>query len=341
MKSLRIGNRAIGKGSTFITAEIGSNHNGNFPLAKVMIGEVSKTGADAVKFQIYRAERLVAEQAVSMSHTTGISRSQFERFKSLEFSLAQWSELAEHAKKCGLIFLATPFDEEIVDFIDSLVPAFKIASGDLTNLPLIHQVASKKKPIILSTGMASEAEIGEILKHIPEDKVILLHCTSLYPTPIEKANLSTIPFLHDRFRLPVGYSDHTESCLASLIAVGMGAVLVEKHFTLNKAQPFGDHPLSAEPDEFKNMVEDIRRVERSLGKYGKILSKEEQEMSKRARRSLVVKKDIKKGECITKDSVISLRPGTGISPLYLKKVIGKRSLCDLKKGTIIVQEDIE
>ena len=337
---MQIGTREIGKGRTFITAEIGGNHNGDFRIAKEMVREVSHTGADAVKFQIYRAEWLVTAQASSMSHTSGISRSQFERFKSLEFSFSQWSELAACANECGLVFLATPFDEEVVDFLDPLVPAFKIASGDLTNLPLIHHAVSKKKPLILSTGMTSEVEIEEILNEIPHEQVILVHCVSLYPTPLEKAHLASITFLRDRFKLPVGYSDHTSDCLCSVVAVGLGAVLVEKHFTLDKTQNFGDHPISAEPHQFKTMVEDIRRVEKSLGTYGKIISQEEQDMRSRVRRSLVAKKDIMKDEYITHDHLIPLRPGTGISPLHYRSIIGKKSLRDIKRGTMIQPEDI-
>ena len=337
---MKIGDHNLSK-RVFIIAEIGGNHNGNFETAVEMVRKAAESGADAVKFQVYRAEGLVTQAAPSPApHLTG-GKSHFERYKGLELSREQYQELAHLAKQSGIIFFASVFDEECADMMEELVPAFKIASCDVTNLPLIRHVAKKGKPVILSTGMASVEEIREAVREIPTDRLILLHCVSRYPAPIEMANLRTIPFLKEEFGVPVGYSDHTIGTTASIAAVALGAVVIEKHFTLDKSQPVGDHRLSLEPQELRQMVDQIREVEKALGHYGKRLDASELEMIKLARRSLVARDDIPQGTILTEEMLIPLRPATGISPSLINQVAGKRTARAIKQGVALVMEDIE
>ena len=325
---------------TMIIAEIGENHNGYFETAVEMVRKAAESRADAVKFQAYRAEGIVTK--VAPSHVPSImgGGSPFEHYRRLELSKEQFQELARLAKQLGMVFLSSVFDEECADMVEELVPAFKIASGDLTNLPLIRHVAKKGKPIILSTGMASIEEVREAIKGIPEGQLVLLHCVSRYPAPIEIANLRTIPFLKEEFSVPVGYSDHTVGTIACVAAVALGAVLIEKHFTLDKSQPVGDHRLSAEPQDFKQMVDDIRKVEEALGRYAKQLDATELEMRKLARRSLVARDSIPKGTILTKEMLVPLRPAMGISPSLIDRVVGKRTARAIEKDAPLVEEDI-
>ncbi len=294
--------------------------------------------------------------AETLSHA-GTHKTQFERFKSLQFTDGQWIELSELAKKEGLVFLSTPFDEESADFLDKIVPAFKIASGDLTNLPLIEHVAKKGKPIILSTGLSTTEEIEKIVEKIPKDQLILLHCIAAYPTPIEEANLRAIPFLKEKFKVPVGYSDHTIGNLACEIAVALGACVIEKHFTFDKNQPFGDHKLSADPGDMRELIGKIREIEKErsvekididkefletiLGKYEKKPVPSEKEMIKKMRRSLHAAQDIPAGALLKREMMIALRPADGISPLDIHRVIGKTAKKAIKRYDAIKWEDLE
>jgi len=336
---MRIGDFEIGK-QTFVVAETGGNYNGCFETAVELVRKAAESRADAVKFQVYRAEGIVTKAAPSHVPSLTGSKSQFERYKSLEFSKEQYQELAHLAKQLGVVFLSSVFDEECADMMEEFVPAFKIASGDVTNLPLIRHVAKKGKPVILSTGMASIEEIREAIKELPKNRLVLLHCVSRYPTPVEIANLRTIPFLREEFGVPVGYSDHTLGAIACIVAVALGAVIIEKHFTLDKNQQIGDHRLSADPQDFKQMVDDIREVEKALGRYAKQLDAAEVEMRKLARRSLVARDNIPQGAILTKEMLIPLRPATGISPSLIDQVVGKRTARAIKKDAPLVQEDI-
>ena len=244
---MNIGNCDLTK-STFIIAEVGANHEGNLEVAKELVKVAAKTGADAVKFQTYHADKIVVKS----------ERERYEHFQRFELKDEEFMQLAKLAKERNLIFLSTPFDIEAVDFIDKLVPAFKISSGDITYLPLIEHVARKNKPILLSTGMSNVEEIWQAIetvkransKLIEEEKLILLHCITSYPTKIEEANLRAIPFMKKTFRLPVGYSDHTLGFDACLYAVALGASVIEKHFTLDKYnREFRDHQLSADVED--------------------------------------------------------------------------------------------
>ena len=326
----------------FIIAEAGVNHNGDIKLAKKLINVAKDAGADAVKFQTFKVEDVVtqnAEKAEYQKETTGAEESQFEMIKKLELTESDFKELADYAKKAGILFLSSPFDKESVDLLDELdVPAFKVASGEITNLPLLRYIAKKGKPIILSTGMSTLGEIEEALDVIRSEEVediILLHCVSNYPARVEDVNLRAMGTLKQAFKLPVGFSDHTLGITAPIAAVALGACVIEKHFTLDRNLPGPDHKASLEPDELKEMVKAIREVEKALGNGIKKPTKEEEKIKKVARRSIVAKVDISKGAIITEEMLDVKRPGTGIEPKYLKFIIGRKAKEDIKKDIII------
>lgn len=326
---MKIGRHDIGSSVLFI-AEIGSNHNGDFALAKDLVVAAARAGASAVKFQTYHAEKLVRPDVPALAHVRALFKTQLERFRSLEFTPSQWRELAELARKEDCEFFSSAFDEDSAAMLDDFVPAYKIASGDLTNRPLIRSLAKRDKPLILSTGMATLDEIADAIKDIPADRLALLHCVSLYPTPIEKANLRSIPYLADRFSLPIGYSDHTVGVTACLGAIALGAVIIEKHFTLDKSQPIGDHKLSAEPAEFKRLVEEGGAIRRALGEYDKPLS--DRDSRKSMRRSLVAVRDLPAGTKLAPEMLVALRPDDGISPSRIDEIVGRRLASGIKGG---------
>ncbi|MBU1262775.1 N-acetylneuraminate synthase family protein [bacterium] len=317
-----------------IVAEIGVNHNGDLSLAKGMIKEAKASGVDAVKFQIYHTKSLTQDPREA------------EILKKYELKYESFFELSELAKENGLIFLATPFDKEAVDLVANLSPAIKIASGDTTNIPLIEYIAKKDKPIILSTGGSTMEEVINTLsviekinrRLIRESQIILLHSILSYPAPISEVNLLSIPFLHQNLNFTVGYSDHTEGISACLYSVSLGARLVEKHFKLNSACP--DSQVSADPEEMKTLVRETRLIESMLGSSKKESFECELAHIEKARRSLVASCDIKKDEIITEDMLISLRPAGGISPADIHKVIGKKATSNIKKGSILMSEQL-
>jgi sialic acid synthase SpsE len=333
---LKIGDIKIGS-RIIIIAEIGGNHNGDFQKAKTMIHEAAVNGADVVKFQTYQASKLVSKSLPPPKHVKGIHKTLLDRLKSLEFSKEQWTELKNIAEKKGLIFLSTPFDEESADFLERFIPAYKIASGDLNNIPLLEHIAKKKKPIILSCGMADEREISMALNVLPKDKTILMHCIAKYPTPLEEANLLTIRYLKNKFSIPVGYSDHTIGISACIAAAAMGAIIIEKHFTLDKDQPVGDHKLSADPDDLGELVKKVREIETMMGVYGKPTVLDEPSR-KWLRRSIYTKVDIDPETELTKEMLVMLRPSDGIPPKQLDKVIGRKIKNKVCKGTLLTYD---
>ena len=343
MNKIKIGDRCIGKEeSCFIIAEAGVNHNGDIKLAKKLIDAAKDAGVDAVKFQTFEAENVVvknAEKAEYQKETTGDS-SQYKMLKKLELTEHDFKELADYVKKKDIIFLSSPFDKKSVDLLDEInVPVFKIASGEITNFPLLKHIAGKGKPIILSTGMATLGEIEDALRVIREvdvDDVVLLHCVTSYPAKMEDVNLRVLETLKLAFKLPVGFSDHTLGITVPIAAVSLGAVVIEKHFTLDKNLPGPDHKASLEPDELKEMVVAIRDVEKALGDGIKIPTKEEEEIKKVARRSVVAKVDIPEGAIITEDMLDVKRPGTGIAPKYFDLVVGRKAKENIKKDEIMM-----
>lgn len=335
---MRIGDIEIGK-HTLVIAEIGNNHEGNFDIAKLLIERAAEAGVDAVKFQTIRAEKFVARA----------EERRFQQIKRCELSDSQFRELASLARSKGLLFLSTPFDFDSVDMLDKLVPAFKVSSGDLNWHLFLEYVVQKGKPILLSTGMSGAEEVARALEAITRassvplnEKVILLHCVSGYPVPVSEANLLSIPYLRERFRVPVGYSDHTSGVVACQTAVALGACVIEKHFTYRKEdQSFRDHALSADPAEMKELVASIRLVEASLGKHDKRIMECEKQNVTEMHRSLATRKHLSRGEVITQEAVTFLRPATGILPEGLFSIIGRRAARDMTEGSIIREEDVE
>jgi len=349
MRKVKIGNKLVGDGEpVFIVAEAGVNHNGDVGLAKKLVDAAKDTGADAVKFQVFKAENVLiknAEKAKYQKETTGSEESQYEMIKKLELTGEEFKELADYASEKDIMFLASPFGKESVDLLDKIgVPAFKVASGEITNFPLLKYVARKGKPIILSTGMATLREIDEALRAIRDQgvhDVILLHCVTSYPAKVEDVNLRAMQTLKNVFKLPVGFSDHTLSIIIPVVVVALGAVVVEKHFTLDRNLPGPDHKASLEPPELKKMIEAIRNVEKALGDGIKRPSKEEERIKKVVRRSIVAKVGIPKGTIITEDMLDTKRPGTGINPKYIDLIVGRKARKNIGKNRLMDWEMVK
>lgn len=330
MTSLQIGRKRVGHGEPcFIIAEAGVNHNGDLMLAMRLIDVACEAGADAVKFQTFKVNKVLSRMAPKAKYqkdTTDSRESQYAMVSRLQLTDGDFRQLAVHARKRKITFLSTPFDEVSVDLLDELrVPAFKIASGEITNLSLLSYVAGKGKPMILSTGMSTLAEIREAVRAIRDAgnrDFILLHCVSAYPARVEDANLRVMATLEAEFRVPVGLSDHTLGIVVPIAAAALGAVVIEKHFTLSKSMEGPDHRASLDPAELTEMVKAIRQVEKSLGDGRKSLTDEERDTRKTARRSIVAGVDIGEGTTITENMLTTKRPGTGIPPKYLEAVVG-------------------
>jgi len=329
----------------FIIAEAGVNHNGDINKAKHLIDIAKESGANAVKFQTWITEELITKavrQAEYQEKNTGITESQYDMLKKLELNFEQFKELKEYADKKGIMFLSTPDDEKSVDFLYNLdIPAFKIGSGELTNIFLLKRVAEKEKPIILSTGMANLEEINTALDIIyasGNKDVILLHCTSQYPTKYKDVNLRAMLTLKKKYNLLVGYSDHSLGSIVSHCAVSLGACVLEKHFTYDKNAIGPDHLCSLNPEDLKNYVSEIRLVEKILGKYEKTPSKEESQIRKIVRKTIVAKEKIMKGTTITEDLLTVKRSDGTIEPKDLYNFIGKVCIVDLEKDQAIKPE---
>ncbi|EKC1469984.1 N-acetylneuraminate synthase [Campylobacter upsaliensis] len=325
-----------------IIAEAGVNHNGDINLAKKLIEQAAKAGADVVKFQTFKANSCVsvsAKKAKYQLETTAKEESQLEMIQKLELSYESHFELMKHCKKHGIAFLSTPFDLESVEFLRGLdLPYFKIPSGEITNLPYLKAVAKCKKKVLLSTGMANLGEIEvalTILRKNGTRNITLLHCNTEYPTPFEDVNLNALKTLKEAFKLEVGYSDHTEGIVASLGAVALGAVVIEKHFTLDKTMEGPDHRASLEFEELKALCKGIRELEKALGSGIKKASKSEAKNKIIARKSLVAKREIQKGEKFSEQNLTTKRPGSGISAMRYEEYLGKRALKTYKKDELI------
>ena len=352
MNEILLGRRKINSFSKpYIIAEIGVNHGGSINLAKKMIYLARKGGADAAKFQSYKAETLASRNSTAYWDTKKeVTKSQFDLFKKYDsFSAKDYRELASYSKKIGIDFISTPFDESAVDYLNPIVPFFKISSSDITNIPLLRKISKKKKPIILSTGAASINEIRNALKVLNKNgkkNVVLMHCILNYPTKNENANLRMIKGLQKNFpNNLIGYSDHTiaDQKLSSLLAAFiLGAVVLEKHFTYNKSLSGNDHYHSM---DFKNLIEFKKTLEKIyflLGKTEKKTPIHSENIARRnARRSIVSKKDINVGQKINKKSIICKRPGTGISPQYWDKVLGQFSKRKMKIDHVLQWSDIK
>ena len=346
IKDLTFGKRVVGaEQPAFVIAEAGVNHNGNVDLAFQLVDAAIAAGADAVKFQTFIASEVITAQAVKAEYqkqTTGEQESQLEMVQRLELSFGDFRKLKMYCDDQGITFLSTPFDFKSVDFLDGLgVVAFKIASGDLTNHPLLRHVAAKGRPVILSTGMSDMDEVRDALAVLHDVDVILLQCVTNYPAAAEDINLRAMLSMKSAFDVNVGYSDHTLGIEVALAAVALGACVIEKHFTLDKNFAGPDHRASLEPEEFKAMVEGIRKVEASLGNGQKVPAASEAANAAVARRSIVAARDISKGTLITSAEIAFKRPGTGLPPGMVDQILGKTARVDVKAGTLLKLEDIE
>lgn len=340
-QTIRIDGHPIGVGHrVFVIAEAGVNHNGDMKLAKKLIDVAADSGADAVKFQTFTPEEIVSDaapQAAYQVKNTGKKESQIAMLRTLVLPYKEHHALKKYAEGKGLVFLSTPFSNKDADFLEILgIAAYKIPSGELTNLPFLAHVAKKKKPVILSTGMGTLAEVREALKVLKKNgatKIALFHCTSEYPAPPVDINLRAMQTLADTFGLPTGLSDHSEGINVAIAATALGACLIEKHFTLDRALPGPDHKASLEPHELKEMVRGIRVIEQALGSAEKRPTKGELNTARVARKSVVARRDIKKGESMVADDLYIVRPGTGIPPKHIDELVGKTSKRTIPRGT--------
>ena len=315
-----------------IIAEAGVNHNGSIQLAKKLIDKAVFSGADAVKFQTFKAKNVVSKNAPKADYqkqTTNLRESQFDMIKRLELDERAHQELIAYCKKANIMFLSTPFDLDSVDLLNELgLQIFKIPSGEITNLPYLRRIGSLCKEVILSTGMSDLKEIGEAIKILTnagtlKENITVLHANTMYPTPMEDVNLRAILTIQNKFDVAVGYSDHTLGIEVDIAAVAMGATVIEKHFTIDKTMDGPDHKSSIDPEELKAMVSSIRNIEKALGSSIKKPSKSEKPNISMARKSIVARKSIKKGELFTEKNITIKRPGIGISPMKWDTILGK------------------
>jgi len=328
--------------SVFIIAEVGVNHNGSIDLAKKLIDKSVEAGADAIKFQTFKAESLViksARKAPYQVETTGNEKNQFEMLKELELGYEIHQELIDYCKAKGILFMSSPFDMDSIDMLNNLgLKIIKIPSGEITNLPYLRKIGSLNKKVILSTGMSTLGDIESALAVLRENgttDITLLHCNTEYPTPMEDVNLNAMVTLRDTFKLDVGYSDHTLGIEVPIAATALGAKVIEKHFTLDKSMEGPDHRASLEPEEFKEMVRCIRNLEKALGDGIKRLTRSELKNVLVARKSIVAGRNISQGEKFTEENLTVKRPGLGISPMRWDEIIGKIAKKDFNKDELI------
>lgn len=346
---IRIGEKMIGEDSqVFIVAELSANHKQDINIAKETIYAIKESGADAVKLQTYTPDTITIKsekEYFKIKQGTIWDGKYLYQLYQEAYTPWEWHyELKELAEKLGLIFFSTPFDKTSVDFLEELnVPAYKIASFEITDIPLIEYVASKGKPVIISTGIATLCDIQEAIEACKikgNENIILLKCTSSYPAPLEEVNLKTIPNLKETFGVEVGLSDHTLGIEVPIGAVALGAKVIEKHFILSKDIDSPDKEFSLTPEEFKLMVKAVRNIEKALGKVSYELS-ERIKKSREFARSLFAARDIKKGEPFTEENIKSVRPAYGLPPKYLTQILGKKARRDVSKGEPLTWDIVE
>jgi len=340
-RPFHIGTRSIGPGQpTFIIAEVSANHGHSLERAKTIIAEAGRCGADAVKLQTYTPDTLTidcrAEPFMIGAGTLWEGKNLYELYGEAYTPWEWHAELKAEAEKNGLFFFSTPFDDTAVDFLEGLgIGFYKVASFEIVDIALLTRIAATGKPVIMSTGMASLAEIDEAVRTLRDGGcpgLALLKCTSAYPAPADEMNLRTIPHMAEAFGVPVGLSDHTLGIAAPVAAVALGACIVEKHFTLSRSEPGPDSAFSLEPEEFAAMVAAVREAEQALGRVSYEPTGKEK-ASRVFRRSLFVVRDVKAGETFTSENVRSIRPGQGLAPKHLNLVLGRRAARDIARGT--------
>jgi N,N'-diacetyllegionaminate synthase len=330
--------------SVFIIAEAGVNHNGLVSLAKQLIDVAVEAGADAVKFQTFKAENLVSkntEKAEYQKRTTSVSESQFDMLKKLELDMETHKELIAYCQEKDIMFLSTPFDHDSIHLLSDLgLQIFKIPSGEITNLPYLRHIGSLGKQVILSTGMSDLGEVGDALNILinagtSKDSITVLHANTMYPTPMKDVNLNAMLTIQKEFSVSVGYSDHTLGIEVDIAAVAMGASVIEKHFTLDKSMEGPDHKASLDPQELKAMVSAIRNTEKALGSSKKKPSPSESKNIEVVRKSIVASQGIAKGEFLTENNITVKRPGNGISPMKWDNIIDTVAIKDYKMDDLI------
>ena len=328
--------------SSYIIAEAGVNHNGSLELAKNLVDKAKEAGADCVKFQTFIANKIVSKNAAKADYQkkqTESAESQHEMLKKLELSFDDFIELNNYCKEIGIEFLSTAFDFESIDFLNQLgMQVWKIPSGEITNLPYLIKIAKLNKKVILSTGMSTMREIEDavnILKDHGASELIILHCTTEYPTPYEDVNLNAMLAIKERFGYEVGYSDHTMGIEVPIAAVALGAKVIEKHFTLDRTMDGPDHKASLEPSELKTMVDAIRNIESSMGTGIKEPADSEKKNIAIARKSIVANQSIIKGDILTETNLTVKRPGEGISPMKWFEIIGTKAIRNFEEDELI------
>lgn len=347
-ETIEFAGRRIGPDAPcFVIAEAGVNHNGDPDLAHRLVHAAAEAGADAVKFQIFRPELLVSAAARKASYqvtNTGSGESQLEMLRALTLPESVFRDLAAYSREQNVLFLATAFDEKSADFLEELqIPAFKVPSGEVTNHPFLAHLAGKGRPLLLSTGMSRIEEVGaavDAIRTAGDPPLALFHCVTEYPAPPRECNLRAMATLRGAFGVPVGWSDHTEGLPISVAAVAMGAELLEKHFTLDRGLPGPDHTASLEPDELAELVRQVRTVEAARGTGIKIPATCEESNTALVRRSLHTARDLSAGYRLECDDLRALRPGTGISPAELKRVVGRILVNDVANGSLLHWEDL-
>jgi N-acetylneuraminate synthase len=348
MQAVVAGGRRIGPGSPcFIIAEVGVNHNGRLDLALQSIDVAKEAGADAVKFQTFRAERLVTRTAPTARYQTenlGVVKSQFEMLKELELSDADHDRIVAHCRDSGIQFMSTPFDEDSATLLQGLgMDLFKVPSGELTNLPLLRHIAGFGKPMVISTGMSTlgdvEAAVSAV-EAVGNRQIVLLHCVSNYPAAAADVNLRAMLSMRAAFGLPVGYSDHTLGIEVGLASVALGACVLEKHFTLDRSLPGPDHRASAEPAELRRLIDGVRTVEAALGAGRKAPCASEVDTAKAARKSLVAATDMPAGTLLTEELIAIRRPGTGLPPAMKPWLVSRTLRVNVAAGDLLRLEDV-
>ena len=324
-----------------IIAEAGVNHNGDINIAKRLIDEAKRSGADIVKFQTFNPQKLASKYATMAEYqkdNLGREESQEAMLSKLTLSWGEYVELAEYCEKIGIKFLSTPFESESIHFLDDLQDIWKIPSGEITNYPYLVDIAKTGKEVVLSTGMSNIDEVKgaiDVLKKHGAGKITLLHCTTNYPTPMDDVNLRAMLTLERECGCAVGYSDHTQGIEVPIAAVAMGATVIEKHFTLDRNMDGPDHKASLEPDELKAMVSAIRNVEKAMGDGNKVPSPSEMANIAVARKSIIAAKDIRAGEIFSEENLTTKRPGTGINPMRWNEVLGQKAKRDFAEDELI------
>ena len=348
MHTINLDDRIIGSHHpTLIIAEIGINHQGDLDIAKQLIQKAAECGADVVKFQKRKISRILTREGLDMVYINpnSFGKTYGEHKKALEFSEADYVDLRQTADRCGVLFTASGWDEESIDFLMALnIPFFKMASADLTNFPLLKHTALKGKPMLISTGMADLSTVRQAFEYIRDinDRIALLQCTSTYPTPFDELNLNVITtYLREFPNAVIGYSGHELGIAIPPVAVALGARIIERHFTLDRTMKGNDHAASLEPQGFAKMVRDIRHVEKALGSGEKIIQDSEKAVFVKLGKSIVTVCPIPAGSTITREMLTTKGPGTGISPIRMDEVVGKKNSVELAADVVITEEDIQ